>query len=828
MENDEYILIVEDSRTQARQIEMIVRPLGYQVRTALSGEEALSILGQGRPVLVISDILMPEMDGYQLCRRIKEDKRFREVPVILLTQLSDPNEVIRGLESGADDFIVKPYSEERLITRINALLNMKLRQGPARERLRVLIVEDSPTQAEQLRYMLEGHGYSVDMAANGDEGLAAAKKIMPAIILSDILMPVMDGYEMAYKIREDPALKEIPIIFITALSDRKDVIRRASVVADGLFTKPYDDHYLLSKIESLIAMLRHGHERPEKKGLEVTFNNEQYVITSDRRQILTFLLSTYENAVQQNRDLVLMQRELQRANEQLEERVRERTRQCEASEENFRALAENAYDGIMISTDGKSHVYVNQRMAEITGYSVRELLSLGINDLVHPDERPMVMERFQKRRRGEPVPSHYETVFLAKDRRDVPVEITVSKTSWEGGTAFMAIVRDITDRRKREEALVRMDKLESLGVLAGGIAHDFNNLLTGILGNVSLAKTSADPGDKVYKILSDIENASQRARDLTQQLLTFAKGGAPVREISDIRDFLRESVGLAMSGSEVRCELSIPDDLCHVEIDKGQISQVIHNLLINAQQAIVKEGIIAVSAENVTVGEGEVLVSKAGEYVKISVRDNGKGIPEKYLNKIFDPYFTTKEGGSGLGLATTYSIVKNHGGYITVESQVGAGTAFHIWLPASLKGTVVPVKEGEERTVPGRGERILVMDDEDIVRDVTGQMLTTLGYEAHFARDGAEAVRLFREAKEAGRPFEAVIMDLTIPGGMSGSEAIQRLREMDPGVKAIVSSGYSNAPVMANYREYGFSAVIAKPYRLTDLGTTVRKVLRKG
>lgn len=828
MENDQYILIVEDSRTQAKQIEMILKPLGYRVRTALSGEEALSILGQGRPVLVISDILMPEMDGYQLCKRIKEDKRFKEVPVILLTQLSDPNEVIRGLESGADDFIVKPYSEERLFTRINTLLNTKLRQGPARESLRVLVVEDSPTQAEQLRYTLEGHGYSVDVAANGEEGLAAAKKIRPAIILSDILMPVMDGYEMAYKIREDPELKEIPVIFITALSDRKDVIRRASVVADGFFSKPYDDHYLLSKIESLIAILRHGHGKPETKDLEVTFNKEQYVISAGRRQILTFLLSTYENAVQQNRDLVLMQRELQRLNEQLEERVRERTRQCEASEENFRALADNANDGILITTDGKSNVYANQKMSEITGYSIRELLSLGARELVHPDELPMVAERFQKRLRGEPVPSHYETVLIAKDGRDVPVDITVSKTRWEGKPAFMGVIRDITERRKRGEALIRIDKLESLGVLAGGIAHDFNNLLTGILGNVSLAKDSTDPQDKVYKYLSDVESAAQRSRDLTQQLLTFAKGGAPVREISDVRGFLKETVGLAMSGSEVRHDLIIPDDLCPVEIDKGQISQVIHNLIINAQQAIVRDGVISVSAENVTVGEGEAPLIKAGEYVRITVRDNGAGIPQEILKKIFDPYFTTKEEGSGLGLATTYSIVKKHGGYITVESEMGVGTAFHVYLPVSLKGTAVPVKENEGRTVPGRGERILVMDDEEIVRDVTGQMLTTLGYEAGFARDGAEAVRLFREAKESGRPFEAVIMDLTIPGGMSGREAIQRLREMDPRVRAIVSSGYSNDPIMSNYRDYGFSAVIAKPYRLTDLGKTVQKVLKKG
>jgi two-component system cell cycle sensor histidine kinase/response regulator CckA len=304
--------------------------------------------------------------------------------------------------------------------------------------------------------------------------------------------------------------------------------------------------------------------------------------------------------------------------------------------------------------------------------------------------------------------------------------------------------------------------------------------------------------------------------------LTFAKGGAPVKETASIKDILKESSSFVLRGSKSSCEFSITEDLWPAEIDVGQISQVINNILINANQAMPKGGIIQVAAVNLMIDERHGLPLKPGRYVRISMTDQGVGIAENHLLNIFDPYFTTKQAGSGLGLATTYSIIKKHDGHITVESQLGVGTTFHIYLPASDKA--VPEKE-EIKLIKGHG-RILVMDDEASLRKMVGRMLEKLGYESEFAKDGAEAIQMVKEAKEAGELYDAVILDLTIPGGMGGKKAIQKILEIDPEVKAIVSSGYSDDPVMANFQEYGFKGMMPKPYESRSLGKVLHEVLK--
>jgi len=383
---------------------------------------------------------------------------------------------------------------------------------------------------------------------------------------------------------------------------------------------------------------------------------------------------------------------------------------------------------------------------------------------------------------------------------------------------------DISERKQLEEERQQVEKLESIGTLAGGIAHNFNNLLTGILGNITLAQRYVEPGSQAADRLLEAEKASLRAKDLTQQLLTFSTGGAPVKKTASIAELLQESATFALRGSKVRCEFSLPDDLWPVEVDEGQMSQVITNLILNADQAMPGGGTINIRAENTVIKGKRDLPLPKGNYIKITVKDQGIGIPKKHLAKIFDPYFTTKQKGSGLGLATTYSIIKNHEGYITVESEVGVGTTFHIQLPASKKPAPVKAKAKKEAPVGGKG-RILVMDDEEMIRKMLSKMLPLDGYEVELAKDGAEAVELYRKARESGQPFDAVIMDLTIPGGMGGKEAIKKLLEIDPDVKAIVSSGYATDPIMADFKKYGFSAVVTKPYSFEELEKTLRNML---
>ena len=824
MNTNGYILIIEDSKTQAGQLEAILKPLGYPISIAYNGKDALTHLKEKKPVLVIADILMPEMDGYQLCRQIKSDEKYRDVPVILLTQLSDPKEVIKGLESGADDFISKPYNEELLLARIKTILSIRIKEGVLKKKINILIVEDSPTQAEQLKYLLEEQGYDVIIAGNGKDGIEAAKKSMPDLIIADILMPVMDGYTMAYEIKRDEALKKIPIILITSLMEKKDIVRKASVVADGFFTKPYDDAYLLTKIKSLISSQYDENKNWDINGIDVNFSGDRYVVKSNRRQILTFLLSTYENAVQQNHDLIMMQRELQIINEQLEEKVRERTEELQSSEESFRAISENAMEGIAIMGSKGEYLYANEMAAKITGYSVDELLKLNMKDVLPPDNLSAVKERLRERLEGLPQQSYFETTIIAKDGRRVLVETISAKTIWHGKPAVIVIFRDISDRKRKEDELIKLAKLESLGVLAGGIAHDFNNLLTGVIGNLSLAKMYCKPDDKVYQIILEAEKASTNAKGLTYQLLTFAKGGAPVKRTMFINKLVKDAIAFASRGSNTKCHFDVSEDIWAVDVDDGQLNQVIYNLIINAEQAMSEGGDITVSVQNTAIEPDNKYLIKDGEYVKVAISDTGGGIPQEILNKIFDPYFTTKEKGSGLGLATCYSIIKNHGGYITVDSKVGTGTTFYIYIPKSEKELSLEEKKGKGELLYGKG-KILIMDDEEILRNAAGLLLSELGYNVGFARDGKEAIEIYKKAKDSGEPFNVVIMDLTIPGGMGGKEAIKKLLEIDPDIRAIVCSGYSTDPIMSEFKDYGFSDVIIKPYDIDELSRVVYKVV---
>jgi len=377
-----------------------------------------------------------------------------------------------------------------------------------------------------------------------------------------------------------------------------------------------------------------------------------------------------------------------------------------------------------------------------------------------------------------------------------------------------------------EEERLRGAKLESISTLAGGIAHDFNNLLTGIMGNIGLAKSYADLPQNASKTLDEAEKAAIRARDLTQQLLTFARGGKPVKRIINIGTLCKEAATFALRGSAVKLELSLPDDLWPVEADEGQLNQVIHNIVINADEAMPSGGVLKITLANSVLKKMSALPLPKGNYVHIEMRDTGIGISQEHYQRIFEPYFTTKKKGSGLGLSTAYSIIKNHGGYITAEPAQDSGTIFRIFLPATRKPARVKKELKRKHTIQ-TGGRILVMDDERIIRSMLKNMLSLAGYKAVLTRNGEEALEKYSRAMEAGEPFNAVIMDLTIPGGMGGKEAIIKLRQIDPGVKAIVSSGYATDPIMSEYKKYGFSAVIAKPYSIKQLEETLRSLLKR-
>jgi nitrogen-specific signal transduction histidine kinase/CheY-like chemotaxis protein len=384
------------------------------------------------------------------------------------------------------------------------------------------------------------------------------------------------------------------------------------------------------------------------------------------------------------------------------------------------------------------------------------------------------------------------------------------------------VIEDITERLKMEEELHRSKKIESIGILAGGIAHDFNNLLTSIMGNVSLAKRFIDPGNKAYARLTNTEKATHRAQDLTYQLLTFSRGGAPILRPVTLDLVVKQSVNFALNDTSISLDFSVDTELWPVEVDEGQISQVVQNIVTNAIDVMPNGGKLHVSIENMKVTEQNGLQLQSGKYIKIAIQDQGSGIPQELREKIFDPFFTTKNNGTGLGLAICYSIIKKHQGIITFETDSNSGTCFHIYLPASEQQPKADTRKKDE-IIHGMG-RILVMDDNEAVLETASEMLCHIGYKVELAKDGSEAVNFYRKALEADQAYDVVILDLTVPGGMGGKEAIKLIRELDPNSRCIVSSGYSNDPIMKEYNRYGFSGVVQKPYELGRLSRTVFEV----
>jgi len=482
------------------------------------------------------------------------------------------------------------------------------------------------------------------------------------------------------------------------------------------------------------------------------------------------------------------------------------------SEGRYRRLFEQSNDAVFIHTLEGALLDVNARACEMLGCGREELLGKSILELSPGDEG--------LRRMAEGVPQRFEDKMIRLDGATIDVDISARLIDPEKGIV-QGIARDITARKLMEEEQRKAAKLESVGLLAGGIAHDFNNIMSAITGNLALAKllVAADP--YVSERLSEAEAAAARVKGLTQQLLTFSKGGAPVTEAASIADIVEQSAVFALRGSNVDLNLAVAEDLRPAEVDRGQIGQVVDNLVINAKQAMAEGGTLHVRIENARGGPGSGLPLAEGDYVRLTIADEGVGIPPENLDRIFDPYFTTKHKGSGLGLAVCYAIVRKHEGHMAVQSEPGAGATFTVYLPATTGPAGEAAPSAPADLVRGEG-RVLLMDDEEPILAVGREILIQLGYQVETAISGAEVVEKFRAACESAEPFDAVLMDLTVRGGMGGREAMEKLLEIDPGVRALVSSGYSNDPVMTNFAAHGFAGVVPKPYDVVQMSQALR------
>ncbi|UCG79393.1 MAG: PAS domain S-box protein [Nitrospirota bacterium] len=495
------------------------------------------------------------------------------------------------------------------------------------------------------------------------------------------------------------------------------------------------------------------------------------------------------------------------------------------------AILHSITDAIVFADIERRIILVNPGFVEMFGYGSDEVIGERTN-LIYASEDDYLDQGKQRFSRDASVSMPiYEMIYKRKDGEVFPGETLGTKVKDSDGNiiGFLGVIRDITDRKNMEEVIIKMRNLESLGTLAGGIAHDFNNILMAIFGNLQLSRMNISPDSKVYHYLTEAESASMQAKALARQLLTFSRGGEPVTKIAHISSVVEEAVAIRLRTDDVNVELDFPGDLWKVSIDESQMMQVFDNLFKNALDAMPDGGKVRISAKNVIDGSKDNSALSTGRYVKISISDSGFGIPKRNLSKIFDPYFTFKELGThkgvGLGLSIVHSIVQGHKGVITVDSEVGKGTNFDIYIPASEEindeADVSDVEVSGEVTMVGK---VLLMDDDPSVGEVAVNMMNEIGIDAEYVGSGEEAIARYIASGNRGEPFALVILDLNTSTGLGGVETLKRLKEIDPAVTALISSGYHFDPVMMNYRKYGFAGVITKPYDIKDMTSLMKRV----
>ncbi len=553
----------------------------------------------------------------------------------------------------------------------------------------------------------------------------------------------------------------------------------------------------------------------DKKGIAIPFRISASPVQDEAGELIGFVI-----AGQDLRQTKALQQEIEER-KHVEEKLAQET-------ERLSVTLRSIQEGVITTNNERRILLMNKAAERLTGYTLAESEGKSVLDILsfkHLQGSAFSIQDILADASGKATP--VEAILISKTGKECMISCSIHPIydADSRNTGLIIALRDITESRKIEEIRQRNQRLESLGLLAGGIAHDFNNILTSIVGNISLAKINMDEDDPALPILRDAEAASMRARDLTQELLTFSRRGNPIKKVSNISNLLQEIVPFLIRGSNVQCTCTIQPDLWNTEIDPSQMNQVINNLIINALQAMPNGGMLDISAENIDNAMRLIPqnTNQHNRFIRIVIKDTGIGIPPENIEKIFDPYFTTKPTGTGIGLSIVYSIIKNHNGYIFVESVPTKGTNFSIYLPASDSCADM---EKKPRLKPFEGnQKILLMDDNEMIVRIATKMLEHLGFQAEGAREGREAIQKYKSARESSSPFDVVIMDLTVPGGMGGKEAIRYLLQYDPQANVIVSSGYSNDPILSDYEKYGFKGAVNKPYSLETLSQAIGSVL---
>lgn len=777
------LLLVDDRLENLTALAAILEHPDYYLVTASSGSEALKWVLKEDFAAILLDVQMPGLDGFETAALIHQRKRSRHVPIIFITAISkEDSYVFRGYARGAVDYIFKPLDPDILRAKVAVFAELQRKNRQIQRQAEQILHNE---QKERERQFLEFRERSEQRYRN------LADSIPQLVWVTD------ETGAVTYWNR-----RWLEYVGCAPESLNGDVLERIVHPDDLREMRRCIGEKVGSERDSAIEVrLRKGDDK------EYYWHLVQFLPEIGASGAPSGWLVTATNIHERKR----IEHELAQGREQLAITLR-----CIG-------------DGV-ITTDTQGRVTLMNKAAEqLTEWAQADAVGRLLDDVFpvghHSSKKPIVDLVGTALREKEMTRPDGNNVWLktrSGDSRLIAKKIAPILGSDENPAGVVVVFQDVTEKQRIAEEQQKASRLESIGILAGSIAHDFNNILTAIMGNISLAKFYSGKGDHIYERLTEAEKAALWARDLTQQLLTFAKGGSPIRKTIDIASVVRAAAQFASRGSSIRCEFGTMESVS-ADADESQIRQVIHNLVLNAQQATSNGASVQVSVRKVQVKRNE-LPLPAGPYVEIRCCDHGAGIPPENLSKIFDPYFTTKPKGTGLGLATSYSIVKRHDGCIRVESNVSQGTCFSVLLPVS-QAIAMPEPVLPEGARGGAG-RILVMDDEGFIRDLLKRLLTHFGYTGEFAQDGREAIELYVAAKQRGEPFDVVVMDLVVPGGMGGQEAVRQLLEFDPDARVIVSSGYSNDPVMANFRQYGFCDAVAKPYKNEELRQVIARAAK--
>lgn len=706
----------------------------------------------------------------------------------------------------------------------------------------ILVVEDSATQRDALRHTLECNGYRVRTAANGKEAIAALDSPAPSLVIADILMPEMDGYSLCRYLKGHKSYRGIPVILMTSLGSTEDVIAGLECGADYFLTKPCEEEYLVAHVRSIIEEFRLPPRETAKTRIDFEHAGRKHRVTSSYRQIMRLLLSTYEGAIQVNRRLAATQRELEGLARELEKRVNERTaaltveigerkRVEEAlrkSEEKYRYLVENINEIMYTANGGGVITFINPAAERVSGYRTAEIVGRSFRRFILPDDRAAVMENHQKLLLGRPEPIECRILTKSGETRWVRFQ---NRPILRGAqlVGVQGAMMDISEHRSLEERFLQAQKMEAVGRLAGGVAHDFNNMLMVIQGFSDIMAKSLPTDDKRQMYVGEIRKATERAASLTQQLLTFSRKQVSQSEVLSLKTVIADAEAMLkpLIGEDIQLVVSTDPLTPDVKADRGHLVQVLMNLAVNARDAMPRGGTLAIRTSLMIIDETSPAQPdvQQGEYAVLTVSDSGTGIPPEVRAHLFEPFFTTKEKGkgTGLGLATVYGIVKQSGGHIWCLSRQGRGTTFSIYLPRTKEeGSRPGIAEATPEHYRG-SETILLVEDEDSVRQIVRTVLEQNGYTVLECRNGAEALGTFAQDHEG---IDLLITDMVMPG-MSGIEIAEAINRKRPGIGIIVMSGYGDreAGMLGGLSAPGL--FIQKPFRSETLLRNVRMVLKR-